>query len=412
VKVAIAYSTKDRVELSEQTYPMIHCVGVDLHWIDGSTTAAGKQLPLDVQQSDLAFPNQPLTKGYSDVRGGADAAIVFALTQMLAGDYDIIGLCENDVLLAPGWFEAAMQLFEKGKADGLNVGAVSPRCYEDRILIQREGYAVCHNLGAGIVLFTRESAELILKFYRTGWWHDTRSIFAQLSGIDIGRYAAFRGNEQWTTADWHFDAVLAQHGLASLALTPSLCEMIGQEPSLEEQGLKLVKGDGDVLHNENAFALFVARTAEIRAGTWRPDAIKPIQEAYGTYTYFAHQLPHLVWSNGWKLKWSQGLGPFAWRADMNHCTIKVRLFGPVTFLISGGKSGAHIVLTDTDSGYEITPDLPTGEQQIAQIQMPSGLTYREIVLICSAGAVFYGVQTVERQPVIDSKFDYHSLPPV
>lgn len=401
-KVAIAYSTKDRVELTKQTAPVLVNGQHALFWVDGSETSEGR----------FAIEPEDCTARWHNIRGGADAAIVFALTKMLEANYDIVGLCENDVLLHDGWFEATMALFEKGKADGLVVGAVSPRCYEDRILLLRDGYALCHNLGAGIVLFTREAARIVLNNYRTGWWRDNRSIFAQLSGLDIGRWGAFRGNDQWTTADWHFDAVLAQAGLASLATTPSLCDMIGQEPSLEEQGLVLATGPVEERRDDIAFARFCARTASIRDGGWRPDVIKPVHQHMGTYTIFAHQLSHPKWGGDWRLKWSQGFGGFAWRASKDTCSLRLMLFGPVTFLVSGGKHGAVCSIEDTESGYEIVPDLPAGENQIAQIQLPAGMSYREIVMTCAAGAVFYGVQTVEPQPIVDSKFDYHSLPPV
>jgi len=150
----------------------------DLWWIDGSETLEGQQ----------ALEETSFTRHHSGIRGGADAAIVFALTAMLNHPvgYTHVGLCENDVLLAPDWFDRTMALFGKGEADGLSVGAVSARAYDDRILIQRDGYAVMHNLGAGHVVYTREAARLILDNYRSAWWPDNRAIFAQLSGIDNG----------------------------------------------------------------------------------------------------------------------------------------------------------------------------------------------------------------------------------
>ena len=62
----------------------------------------------------------------------------------------------------------------------MEVGAVSARCYEDRILIQRAGYTVCHNLGAGMIMFTRKAAELVLQNYRTVWTTENRLLFSQL----------------------------------------------------------------------------------------------------------------------------------------------------------------------------------------------------------------------------------------
>ena len=255
-RVAIAFSTKDRAELSRRTVePLLQPDKFDTFWMDGSDTEAGKAFTLE--------EGHPVKEISHNVRGGADAAIVYSLTALLeqketyqnwslksrssdpnykgerVWKYDYVGLVENDVLLQGDWFERTMELFEQGGADGLKVGAVSARCYEDRILIQRPDYAVMHNIGAGMVIFTREAAELVLKYFRTGWTNVNRLLFSQLSGIDIGGYWAFRGGQHILTADWHFDAILAAHGLASLALTPSPVEMIGQTPSLAEQGLIL-----------------------------------------------------------------------------------------------------------------------------------------------------------------------------
>jgi hypothetical protein len=405
MKVAIAYLTKDRIELTKQTASRVCGSQGAVFWVDGSTSEEGRN----------ALTPADYTMRFEDVRGGADAAIVFALTAMLehSAGYTHVGLCENDVLLAADWFERTIDLFQRGADDGLEVGAVSSRAYEDRVLVQRDTYALMHNLGAGHVIFTRKAAELVLDNYRTGWWSDNRAVFAQLSGIDIGRYAAFRGNQQWTTADWGFDAVLAQHGLASLALTSCAAEMIGQEPSLEEQGLRLVqKDDYSERVDDAAFGRFVARTAMIRNGEWRPDTIAPVHRYGSINTYFAHLMPHAIYTGDWRLRWSQGFGPFAYLATGKECKLRADVFGSVTFLVSGGKRGAKVKIVDTESGYEIEPDLPAGEMNIAQLNVPSGMAYREIVLTCGEGAMFYGIQTTEPQPVTNRKFDYHSLPKV
>ena len=405
MKVAIAYLTKDRVELTKQTLPVLADGQHALFWYDGSS---------DPEALEFYKANRGIcTGGCEGVKGGADAAIVFALTDMLGdpANYSHVGLCESDVLLLKDWFGPTMALFGRGSDEGLCVGAVSARCYEDRILCQRDGYALCHNLGAGHVIFTREAAQLILANYRSSWWPHSRALFAQLASVDIGRWAAFRGNEQWTTRDWGFDAVLAQAGLASLALTPSPCDMIGQEPSLEEQGLKLAATPVEILRNGEAFHTFAVRSAQIRSGEWKPDVIRPIHQQHGQYIYFAHQLPDARWGGDWRLKWCQGFGPFAYRANVLPARLTVSLFGPVLFLLSGGKTGGKVTITDTESGYEIAPALPAGDQ-IASLQVPAGVSYREIVMTCDEGVVFHGVQTTESQPITNHKFDFNSLPPV
>lgn len=412
MKVAIAYLTKDRPELTEQTGPRMPFDHAQVFSIDGSVTKEGK-MAVDLAMRIFGIGGTP--PRFWGVGGGADAAIVLALTNMLkhSDDYTHVGLCENDVLLAPDWFERTMALFEKGEADGLSVGAVSARAYDDRILIQRDGYAVMHNLGAGQVIFTRLAAELILANYRTGWWPDNRAIFAQLSGIDIGRYACFRGSQQWCTADWHFDAILGQHGLAPLALTPCAAEMIGQEPSLEEQGLRLVDREVEQLRNDEAFRLFAKRTKAIRDGRWTPQTVTPVHRTSmnaGAALIFPHQL-NAEYSEGWRLKWTQGFGPFSYRADAESMLL-VDVFGPCVFLVSGGERGAKVTIRDTASGYEIDPEVPPTEHGITQLAVPGGVSYREIEMTCSAGAVFYGIQCQEPQPISNRKFDYSTLPPV
>lgn len=410
MKVAIAYLTKDRVELTKQTFPRLANIHAGIFWVDGSSSIEGEEACNEWAELGFDF--------CSDVRGGADAAIVFALTTMLnhPANYTHVGLCENDVLLAPDWFERTIALFERGAEEGLLVGAASARAYDDRVLIQRSGYAVMHNLGAGQVVFTREAAQRVLEFYRTGWWPDNRAIFAQLSGIDIGRYACFRSNAQWTTADWNFDAILAQHGLASVALTPCAVEMVGQEPSLEEQGLNLVDREIDHFRNDNAFVAYRNATSGIRSGDWVPQIITPIHRASmngGASLIFPHQAFNLgaYRSGDWRSCWSQGFGPFSWRAE-SKAVLKVLVFGPCTSLVSGGKRGAKVSITDTGSGYEIDPDVPPVEHGITQLPIPGGFSYREIVMTCAEGAIFYGIQTQEPQPISNRKFDYSVLPPV
>ena len=85
-KTAIAFLTKDRVELSEKSIRQL-LAGMydkfDLWCIDGSVTPAGNQFILDFG---------PEKNCYFNVRGGAGAAIVFALTKMLEAGYDYCGL--------------------------------------------------------------------------------------------------------------------------------------------------------------------------------------------------------------------------------------------------------------------------------------------------------------------------------
>ena len=407
MKTAITYLTKDRVDLTNQTVPVLIGGQHALFWVDGSETPEGRS----------AIAPAMCTEHWHDIRGGADAAIVFALTTMLShpAAYDFVGLCENDVLLAPDWFERTMALFEKGADDGLCVGAVSARAYADRILIQRDGYAVMHNLGAGHVIFTREAAETILSHYRTGWWPDNRALFSQLAGTDIARYAAFRANAQWTTADWHFDAILAQRGLASLALTPCAAEMIGQDPPLEAQGLTLVTEEIERFRNGAAFEFYCRNTTSIRNGVWRPQTITAVHRSSmngGASLIFPHQLTEPYWDGDWRVKWSQGFGPFSWRANGDGAILQLDVFGPCVFVVSGDKRSAKLKLQDLGSGYEIDPEVPPAEHGLTQLAVPRHCINEAVKLIAGEGLIFYGIQCQEPQPISNEKFDYSTLPPV
>lgn len=418
-KIAIAFSTRDRVELTRQSIePLLQSDKFDLFWCDGSDHSAG----LDYFN---LFPTS-LIKKHANVRGGADAAIVYGLTTLLdhPNNYEFVGLVENDVLLHPDWFGPTMALFERGRDEGLEVGAVSARCYEDRILCQRDGYALCHNLGAGMVIFTRAAVRLVLDTFRTGYTTDNRLIFSQLSGLDIGRWWAFRDHEHAVTADWHFDVVLADQGLASLALTPSPCTMIGQVPPLAEQGLALADKPVELLRNDIAFSEFAANTEAIRKNEWLPGGAVYFQRsvADGMYTIFPHQFASLgaewhaakFWRNGdWHLKWSQGFGPFAWcageDAEPGLPMLTLPLLGAGELLIGGGKTGGKVKFGEDT----LNVDSEEGGR-IARLVIPPSVSLREIEVTClTPGMTIYGLRTPYAQPWLPNvRFDHKSLPPV
>lgn len=414
MRLALAYSTKDQVDLTKQTFPRIHPLKGDVFWCDGSVTDEGRALPGKLAQSATR------------VLGGADAAIAWKLSTMLQFPYAFthFGLIENDVLLDPDWLEPTMALFEKGKQDGLHVGAVSPRSYVDRILIQRDGYAVMHNVGAGMVIFTREAAEIVLRSFRTHYWPDNVRLFAQLSGIDLRTYACFKGQEQFVTTDWGWEAQLARRGLATLALTPAKCQMIGQVPSLKDQGLELVAGvdgrfggyDGVKFYDNIAFDLYRISLDLIRQGKLKLDGPNKIHRQAGGMLFFPHQMGHIPGSRyegAWRLKWSQGFGPFAYRAGPGGASLSVRISGSCSFLLSGGADGATISLTDTRSGFKAEPQLPPEQGSFIEANVPGGPVPREIILKASEGAVFYGLQTVDPQMIdITFRFSWDQLPEV
>lgn len=407
MRLALAYSTKDQVELTKQTFPRLFGAG-DIYWCDGSNTNEGKTVPRRYSDVDVSY----------NIRGGADSAIAWKLTTLLKHpmNYTHIGLIENDVLLDPDWLEPTMALFEKGKADGVHIGAVSARSYVDRILIQRDGYAVMHNVGAGMVIFTREAAEIVLRSFRVHWWPDNVRLFAQLSGIDLRTYACFRGQEQFVTTDWGFEAQLARHGLATLALTPAKASMIGQVPPLREQGLELTQGPVEARRDEGAFHLYEWSLSGLRKKLHRVDEPGIIHRQAGGMVFFPHQMgyiPSSRYDGAWRLKWTQGWGPFAYRTGPGGASLSARISGSCSFLVSGGADGATVSIQDTRSGFRTEPQLPPEQGSFIEVNVPGGPVPREIILKANEGAVFYGLQTVDPQ-MIDTtfKFSWDQLPEV
>lgn len=411
MRLAIAYNTMNKIELSKQTFPVLRDGQHALLWSDGST-----------DRDALDFFEQHATSAtevYPNVRGGADAGIAHSLTRLLQhpANYTHVGLVESDVMLDPDWQVPTMALFEQGMVDGLRVGAVSARSYEDRILFQRDQYAVMFNIGAGMIVMTRDAAQIVLTTFATGYWPTTRRVFAQLSGIDLATYACFRGNEQFTTSDWQYDMQLAKHGYASLALTPAKASMIGQVPPLREQGLVLTQGPVDARRNEKAFEFYRENLRRLGPCV---DSIMPTDGWWSVFQrqgdallIFPHQIGYLAgakWQGTLGLRWTNGYGPFSYIAGPGGASLSVRLGGICSFQVSGGTAGARVTITDTRSGFKTSPELPAGDQPIA-MQVPGGPIPREITLDMAEGAVFYGLQTADPQ-MIDTtfRFDWNQLP--
>jgi hypothetical protein len=402
--IAIALNTRDRVEQVKKILPsLLQPDKYDLYWFDGSETVEGQKHPLEY----------PEVKGhFGNVKGSGDNAVVVALTYLLdhTPAYDYIGICEDDVLLDRDWFERTFGLFDMGRRDGLEVGAVSARAYEDRVLSQRDTYAVMHNLGWGHVLLSRRAAELTLKHYRTGWSIENRRVFAQISGRDIGAWWAFRGKEQWICSDWGADASLACYGLSSLALTPSACDMIGQDPPLDKQGLRLANRILSTHQDDRVFEHIVTQSDRIRCGNCRMMA-RPVifrmderDVNSGGYFYFSHQLGSLSarWKGTWGMKHSLGFGPFGFRADGPDCSLTLKVAGPCEVLIGAGEKGGKALVIDTMSGYEIEPvfDPPSRPESplFMNVAMPAGVSYRTIQISrIDEGLMVFGLRTRERQ---------------
>lgn len=399
MRLAICYSSKNQLELTEQTYvrmtDSIPYRTVEVLWADASSDETAIQYAKD-RAADRVF-------------GGADAAIAWKLTKALADpSYTHIMLLENDVLLDPDWFDPTTALFDKGKTDGLHVGAVSPRSYVDRILIQRDGYAVMHNIGAGAIIFTREAAEIALRTFRTGFWPVNRYLFSQISGIDIGTYACFGVNAQPITTDWQFEVQLARHGLACLALTPAKVQMIGQNPPLEQQGLELTTGPVDRFRNEQAFEYFVRTMDGVRNGKIDlSEIVSTFDKRQGQTLFFPHQIGYLfAQQQGWKLRWQQGFGPFGYVAGPGGASLSVRVSGSCSFLVSGGEDRpANCQIVDAHSGYHAEPILPAFTGEFIEATVPGTSSPRTVAVSLSEGGIFYGITCGDPQ-MLDASYSF------
>lgn len=416
-RLALAFTTRDRTELSERSIePLLHD-DIDLWIMDGSRTEKGRMF---AETRGNLFGTPPHLR--ANVMGGADAAIVYALTTLLnETDAPYVGVCENDVLLHEGWFGPCLALFERAVGDGLSAGVVSARAYADRILVQRDGYALMHNTGAGHLILTRQAARLTLNHYRSHWTTANARVFQALSGLDIRRHWAFRGHKHMITVDWGIDTILAAHGLASLALTPSDVEMIGQATPLADQGLCIAKEPVELLRNDDAFERFADMTCRIREGFLRLPDQTFCRTDDGAEIIFPHQLGAIDGTHDtvgkWYFRWQQGFGPFAYVASDScvlHPVVEIPVTGPCEIMVGGGPTGGRATVTDTQSGYEMEVDLPAEgkEQQIRNLHVPGTIHYRVIRLTAlTPGTTFYGVTTHEphlRDPTWT--FDHSSLP--
>ena len=224
-RVGFALSSKDRISFTRQTIEAMDADGgYDVIWNDGSTNAEAKALP-----ENIHFRNAHLVEVNHDVRGGPDRSICFGLERLLHLGYDYVGLIENDIVVQPGWFQKLMNLFELSAKDGVVCGAATVRSYEGRVIEHRSGYSINWGTGAGMILFSREAAEIILRQYSKLKMSvgSMNSFYSRLFRVDLNmRVQDSAGkvveDEAWLTLDWGYTPMLYLHGYASVGSIPSL----------------------------------------------------------------------------------------------------------------------------------------------------------------------------------------------
>jgi hypothetical protein len=205
--------------------------------------------------------------------------------------------------------------------------------------------------------------------------------------------------------------------------------MVGQKPSLAEQGLKLADAPVEDRRNDAAFERFATMTSLIREGRLNI-GLPPVRyrDDTGVEVIFAHQLDSLrgaYWSGDWRLKWSQGLGGFAARGfgpstvhdmigGLNIAGAKFEAYisGTCRFMVGGGEKGGQISIEDLKSGYTVRPTLlPEASNQVTQVVVPASVSWRKVRLtVLSGNAILYGIQCQEPQPVVTNwSFDHSKL---
>lgn len=240
-KIGFAISTKDRVDFTLQFLPTVDSEkGFDIVWVDGSKTEKGRALP-----KNYKFKNVKLAEYHLDVFGGPDAAIKYGLRRLLDLGYDYCGLMENDILLDHGWFTKLIKIFELARADGIAVGAASIRNYASRVLEYRNDYSINWNIGAGMILFPRCAAQLILDEYNNypAVGKTVSRFFGSMFGLDIRSSSELKHRkiDNLLSLDYSYDMILYEHGLCSVCSIPSFAKDLGVD--LEKFKLISVSAD-------------------------------------------------------------------------------------------------------------------------------------------------------------------------
>ena len=240
-RVAFLFTTKDRPDLTLRSLRSIElCRGFDLIWIDGSTSPAGKEFPHSVQLKNCRIVeiHQGVRPRHTDKRFrrlattlGSDTAIHFGMSRALELGYDYCGIIENDIEFQPGWFPKLMELFDLGRRDGFEVGAVTARSMTTRVMAYQPQYLVMWNVGAAMVLFTRKAAQIVMATYAIDRSVALAHFYKKNFGVDYGDVW-----ELWydkpsrdLAPDWAFAKYLYKYGMVSLGTLPSLASNIDMD---------------------------------------------------------------------------------------------------------------------------------------------------------------------------------------
>ena len=301
----VIYSTKNRCEFSAQTaLRALSEADSDGFWLDGSNTTEGREFPFSIADRLPA-----LREIHRGVDGGPDRAIIYGLSYLLARGYKYLALVENDVLLAPDWLPTAIAAMQRAAADGLRVGAATVRTYDRRIMFVRPGYAVMFNIGAGMLVLTREAAAAVLATYRTTSGKEITRVCRKMSQGEITQVCERSLREDYIySADWFFDLALMQMGLASVGSLPALARNIDSDQAVT-MGIRPVSEaqpaaglDPSLFRNYQRNLFSAAQTADSVGYFYDPQLDR--------FVVFPHQFPSQGYVGQWRAKWCQCFGPF------------------------------------------------------------------------------------------------------
>ena len=381
--VCFSLSTKDRTAHTLEAVSAIGFVdGFDLLWFDGSATPDGQRLPHQLAP-DLAC----LREIHTGVVGGPDFAIFAALERMIALGYDYCGLIENDVKLGAGWFDAVRGLFQRGRDDGLEVGAATAYCFDRWVLYNRGRYAVTLISGATMILFTRQAARLVLDHYRTTTTTEIYEWLLFSAGKDMrptdARGVDGRTVDRRVSSDLTYDITLQKHGLAVIAAIPPYGRLMDGE-DLAHANLGGYAGPAsapDVAREAESFAAFAARLRTIGErhrrghGAVAPYAFFP---SMGFWYVFAHQILFSRASPAelrgrWRFVWEKFDGPFALEACAPDAELIVPLYGRLrgVFCRHGADGGVLEVRHGADRlvAYDCRREIAPAQQLYAALDL-------------------------------------------
>lgn len=244
-RVAFIFTTKDRPDFTLRSLRSIDlCSGFDLIWVDGSTTAAGQTLPHSVQLKNcrIAELHQNVRPRHTDILSrrlgsnlGSHTAIHFGMSRVLELGYDYCGIIENDIEFQPGWFPKLMELFDLGRRDGFEVGAVTARSMTTRVMAYQPQYLVMWNVGAAMVLFTRKAAQIAMTTYAVERSASLARFYKKHFGADYGDIWElwFDRRSRDLSPDWAFTKYLYKYGLVSLGTPSSLASNMDMDIGAE-----------------------------------------------------------------------------------------------------------------------------------------------------------------------------------